>query len=56
MFINKESLMKYTNITTKLNWKLFTKLIMTKQGSLGLDRQTNAEKRKQINLESRLRD
>ncbi len=32
---------KYTNITTKLDWKLFTKVIKRpSEGSLGLDRQS----------------
>ncbi len=32
---------KFTNITTKLNWKLFTKVIKTpSKESLGLDRQS----------------
>ncbi len=32
---------KFTNITTKSNWKLFTKVIKTlSKGSLGLDRQS----------------
>ncbi len=26
-FITEDSFTKYTNITTKLNWKLFTKVI-----------------------------
>jgi len=34
-FITEESFTKYTNITTKLNWKLFAKIIRTKQRSLG---------------------
>ncbi len=35
----KEFFTNNTNITTKLNWKLFTKLIRAKQRSLGLHRQ-----------------
>ncbi len=31
---------KIQNITTKLNWKLITKIIRTNQRSLGLDRQS----------------
>ncbi len=32
---------KYTNITTKLNWKLFTKVVKRpSEGSLGSDRQS----------------
>jgi hypothetical protein len=50
-FTAEESFTKYTNITTKLNWKLFTKVNGTKQGSLGLDRQMNVEKRTRFNLE-----
>jgi hypothetical protein len=37
---------KYTNITTKLDWKLFTKVIKRpSKGSLGLDRQSVLIKR-----------
>ncbi len=37
---------KYTSITTKLNWKLFTKVIKRpSEGSLGLDRQSVLVKR-----------
>jgi hypothetical protein len=39
-FITEDWITKYTNITTKLNWKLFTKVIMRpREESLGLDRQ-----------------
>jgi hypothetical protein len=34
--MTKELFTKNTNITTKLNWKLFTKVIRAKQRSLGL--------------------
>jgi hypothetical protein len=50
-FTIEESCAKYINITTKLNWKLFTKGNGTKQGSLGLDRQMNEEKRTRFILE-----
>ncbi len=52
-FITKELFTRYTNIRSELNWKLFTKVIKTKQRSLGLFRQTefNTEKRKCFNLE-----
>ena len=37
---------KFTNIITKLNWKLFTEVIMRpSEGSLGLDRQSVLIKR-----------
>jgi hypothetical protein len=35
-FMTIELFTKNTNITTKLNWKLFTKVIRAKQRSLGL--------------------
>jgi len=35
-FITGQLFTKNTNITTKLNWKLFTKVISDKQRSLGL--------------------
>jgi hypothetical protein len=34
-FITKELFTKNTNITFKLNWKLFTEVISAKQRSLG---------------------
>ncbi len=36
----KTDLQKYKNITTKLEWKLFTKIIKRPSKRLGLDRQT----------------
>ncbi len=52
-FITKGLFARYTNITTKLLWKLFTKVINNKQRSLGLHRQTEykAEKSKHFHLE-----
>jgi hypothetical protein len=45
-FITEDRYTKYTNITTKLNWKLFTKVIKRQsEGSLGLDRQSVLIKR-----------
>jgi hypothetical protein len=38
-FITEEGFTKYTNITAKLDGKLFTKVIRTNQRSLSLDRQ-----------------
>ncbi len=39
----------YANVITKLNWKLFTKVIRAKQRSSGLhDRESYAEKRKPL--------
>jgi hypothetical protein len=44
--INEDLFTKYTNIMTKLNWKLFTKVInWPSEGSLGLDRQSVLIKR-----------
>ncbi len=45
-FITEDWFTKYTNITTKLNWKLFTKVIKRQsEGILGLDRQSVLIKR-----------
>ncbi len=46
--IAKELFTRYTNVTTKLNWKLFTKVIGTKRS---IHRESNEEKRKCFNLE-----
>ncbi len=44
--------MKYTNITTKLNWKLFTKVIRSSEEAwVWIDRESNEEKHKCFNLE-----
>ncbi len=37
-FTSEESFAKYTNITTKLNWKIFTKVISTNHGKAWIDR------------------
>jgi hypothetical protein len=45
-------LLKNTNITTKLNWKLFTKVIEpSEEAWVCLVREANAAKRKRFNLE-----
>ncbi len=39
-FIAEDWVTKYTNITTKLNWKLFANVVKRpSEGSLGLDKQ-----------------
>ncbi len=51
-FIAEDWIAKYTNITTKLKWKLFTKVIRRPSEERGLgwiDRLK--EKHKQLNLE-----
>ncbi len=52
-FIPEELFTKNTNITSQLNWTLYTKVIKTKRRSLGLFRQreSNKEKCKHFNLE-----
>jgi len=45
-FITEDRFAKYTNITTELNWKLFTKVIKRpSKEDLGLDRQSDLIKR-----------
>jgi len=51
-FITEELFTKNTNITSSLKWKVYTKVIKTKQRSLPSlrQRESNAEKRKCFNL------
>ncbi len=52
-FITEELFTKNTDITTTLNWKLYTNVISAKQRKLGFasDRESNAEKHERFNLE-----
>ncbi len=51
-FITKKLFTNNTNITTKLNRKLFTKVIgASKEAWVCIDRESNTEKHKHFNLE-----
>ena len=51
-FITKELFTKNKNITSKLNWKLFTKVLApSEEAWVCLDKESNAEKCNCFNLE-----